>query len=888
MGAALLAFCLVLGASRASARRQLQQSMPPAQPPSLPPMVPEAVCQDDSDLELHPYCKVNVLLKACIASDGLATGPVSYAGRLCLTIDRFFYWASIAMVCYDSDHGDVAVADALEFLSFPENRLLQHVTMYQVPAGGVILSTALQYVSNSSYSKYNSSLPFANSPAVKEEGENMILVKKGHSCSIATRNTKVYPTPVSQYVVRVSDASPPPAPITPPSTPPYAPPTIPPANPPLPSSVRLLDEAPLSPVLPPPRACRLDFLTAESYYDFAPAFEADGNLVHEWVTMQIIQEGQAQSSTSATPGGTDQDYVCKVAERPYLACLDIAAVSTLQDPNNGTNRSSERVPTVVGLQAGQGTYVASPDATSLEEDVSYGNLFGQASRCLGTNVHPNGLRFGDGQIDSKDEYVLAAAIFGLGPYAAVNHSSGLLLGRDEPEGVFTVHARPQTAERCGDTYTRSQWAERTAALPCFSADQEAEYLSDAALNESAQLDGIGVFSRSDSTVDEMHVAIFEWARVPGAGTWFLINMPQVAMATNLYLAGAQDSGNVLLSYEKVPAFNDSTSAPAVRDEYELRFVRHKELMGLNGTHCAEVTAAGSPTSAMRNGVIGTALSLDGSGGRQMRCAYDLLLWKPSSSAPWASDCPVKLLAGSSAIDGLGGLVQKADVCAVPFGSDVHISSAHANRSALSPPPASGETAYTSFLMRGVLLSTGLFVIAPAVALSPSPAPPPSLPAPPQPPPLPPHIPHPPSPPPRLPPLLPNVVLDDDDDTDITITINADDDDDDDGTKDGGEDDDGRSSMQYWYYVTSGGSGFLFLVLVLYCVFYPPLPTYPATDGNGVPVAATAKATTATKYDQLKFKPACTPVSLNSIGIKIEKPPKAPRYTPAQKGGAGFF
>ena len=133
-----------------------------------------------------------------------------------------------------------------------------------------------------------------------------------------------------------------------------------------------------------------------------------------------------------------------------------------------------------------------------------------------------------------------------------------------------------------------------------------------------------------------------------------------------------------------------------------------------------------------------------------------------------------------------------------------------------------------------------------------------------------------------------MALDDDDDTDITITINADDDDDDDGTKDGGEDDDDRSSMQYWYYVTSGGSGFLFLVLVLYCVFYPPLPTYPATANNGVPVAATAKATTATKYDQLKFKPACTPVSLNSVGIKIEKPPKAPRYTPAQKGGAGFF
>ena len=203
-------------------------SPPPAAPPppSYPPMHPAVSCTSNAT---SPDCVVTVQNKMCTHT--------SYLGQVCITVDKFFTWAAIALQCFDTSHSSAVANNALELGS----GLAQHVNMYQFE-GGVILSTALQGAGN--ITKYDANLPFTNAPAISHDSEYALVVKSGYSCHLSTSNTQVFPTALSQYSTNVVNLSPPvpPPPSPPPPSPP--PPSPPPPSPPPPS--------PPPPAPPPP------------------------------------------------------------------------------------------------------------------------------------------------------------------------------------------------------------------------------------------------------------------------------------------------------------------------------------------------------------------------------------------------------------------------------------------------------------------------------------------------------------------------------------------------------------------------------------------------------------------------------------------------------------
>ena len=493
---------------------------------------------------------------------------------------------------------------------------------------------------------------------------------------------------------------------------------------------------PPSPPLPP-NACTLDFLRATSYWqdinDKPVEVGQDGNLVHEFMEMERIMFEQYNTLTEQEPRGTNQPYVCRVAEVNQLfECLDIAGASTLQDQYGDSTFNSSFTSTLGSLNGN----VFIHDNLMLDivsdrsaQDHANANLFGVTSPCTEKVM-------GDGVINGFDTYVLAHAQFGIGPYATI--------GTERNFGeVATVNGRNDTKDRCrADPYNRLEWQQRIAAIECFTYSREDEYTApgrrlaqfpyhDASNAIDADpLSPKRQLAMATSPTDPMHQQLFDLARrahilereltndptmpdatygwspfglydnlnntnmtlpssaeivsmapafllnrdnsavplnakvfeyaVMAEGAWYWINVPGIHAALDFTILGALNTEDILLSNIRAPNYL-STVPPRDPSQYEIRFVRHREFHGLPTDECAQVQSSRSQVVIMQHGVLSVSQPLQP---HTKLCGFDLMLWKPASTAPYQSNCPVALAAGSATMNNRYGAVQQFTACAI--------------------------------------------------------------------------------------------------------------------------------------------------------------------------------------------------------------------------------
>ena len=227
--------------------------------------------------------------------------------------------------------------------------------------------------------------------------------------------------------------------------------------------------------------------------------------------------------------------------------------------------------------------------------------------------------------------------------------------------------------------------------------------------------------RSLLSADAMHelgLRVCEWAVVPGLGQWNRIHVPNVALSLEFFLSGLAVEQGVVLSNQKSPPFNCTECAPepGIRDEPVLTFARFLEYEGVNAdraaTDCAKIVGV-TPGEALSKNV----LSLRQQPVTQA-CRFDIFVWipqQPSSGvhvaahaaagslsairlaqlgatnadgrAWWAgpADCgdDFGVLAGSNAMDGHGGQVQRKAACLQHCVGDLVI----IDDNGPSPPPS---------------------------------------------------------------------------------------------------------------------------------------------------------------------------------------------------------
>ena len=453
---------------------------------------------------------------------------------------------------------------------------------------------------------------------------------------------------------------------------------------------------PPSPPPPLPFACTLDFLTSDAYGNLVHG--SDGDLQMELVAaLRLIED--IPEANSYDP------YTCKVRDSFFYECLDIASPKTLSSSINGSYG--------VGVSSTSFTWLSDGLNTS---SISY---FGGAASCHDKIT-------GDGAVNSLDVAVLMYYQFEMPPYGRAN------LPRT-PAEVRTVDGRHDTWKRCGSNETRASWQLTVADDYCALSDNSTNYTQPTPsarrrLSEqtdpTSQLIAQPANGRSSVAADAMHelgLRVCEWATVPGLGQWMRIHVPTVVLSLEFFLSGLAIEQGVVLSNQKSPPFNCTECAPepGIRDEPVVTFARFLEYEGVNAgraaTGCAKIVAV-TPGAALDKNV----LSL-----RQQpviqACRFDMFVWipqQPSSGvhvaahaaagsfsairlaqlgatsadgrAWWAGppDCgdDFGVLAGSNAMDGHGGQVQRNAACLQHCVGDLEIIDENGPSPPPSPPP----------------------------------------------------------------------------------------------------------------------------------------------------------------------------------------------------------
>jgi hypothetical protein len=485
-------------------------------------------------------------------------------------------------------------------------------------------------------------------------------------------------------------------------------------------------------------------LRSVDYGKFAATFVpgSDGNLVQEFVAMERIMYAQYSAiSPDANAGavGTHQAYVCAARTNPVFNCLDIAAPSTGENQfGNGFNTSYK---TFTGSLSGN-IFVHNDAMLEVSSDgmwnVTTNQLFGSSTVCdWGENS-------GDGVISALDAWVVLAAQFRTGSYAAI--------GTTPFSQVTTVSVRTGTGDRCTDEQpapSRLVWNRNVIDNHCYTgADQgggEANGANTAASaiplldptgwsllplpsmwqlveqdspfsHNSLRLgSGVGQLNMSSVAVEsivpvplrrralgygsyggaeaeDMAASIFEMRETDGedelgkmnGGRWYWINIPRTHAVIDITLLGVDNREGVQLSNEPFPDI-DQPAAPTNPSEYQLRFGRHRELYGLSVTKCASLRSPRGTYGAMQNGVVSVSQDI---GPGAAACGFDLALWKPHGTASFTSTCRVAVASGSVSMDGARGSVQKDTACPVLYGSSSPPSSSPPSippPSPLSPP-----------------------------------------------------------------------------------------------------------------------------------------------------------------------------------------------------------
>ena len=355
----------------------------------------------------------------------------------------------------------------------------------------------------------------------------------------------------------------------------------------------------------------------------------------------------------------------------FYECLDIAGPKTLSRSINSS--------TGVGVSSTSFAWLGS------ELDNSSLKYFGGATTCDEKIT-------GDGAVNSFDVAVLFWYQFETPPYDRSN------LPRT-PMEVTTVDGRHDTWKRCETNETRASWqlavADDYCALSASDNTPSSRRLSERAETApqvAAQLVNRRSLFPADVMAD-MGLQVCEWAVVPGVGRWARIHVPTVLITLEFLLNGFATEEGVTLSNQQSPPFNCTDCTPELTSPNEpvVAFARFLEYEGVSSaraaTDCATIVGV-TPERALHKNTI----SLRQQPAFQA-CRFDIFVWipQPSDGVHVASYAAARsfsatrlaqlgataadgantpagcgddfgVLAGSNAMDGHGGQVQRKAAC----------------------------------------------------------------------------------------------------------------------------------------------------------------------------------------------------------------------------------
>lgn len=358
----------------------------------------------------------------------------------------------------------------------------------------------------------------------------------------------------------------------------------------------------------------MDFMTFRNgEYDFDAA---DGTIVSEFQYMELLQKRTSSNNHNA--------YTCSVASTPNLQCLDIAAVSTL---SNYINTSLYNA--IVPIDVSNNT-----------------NYFGGSRDC----VVDNGVKIsvGDGIINVYDISVLIWWHFRIAPYHNLDSN---------PSKVETVFPRAKTADRCNDSISTNNWSAIVAKDYCYSIDNSNDS------NEESRRMLMQEPNYGTPEMDSM-VEIIEWARVANKGSWHRIRIASIQLALELFFDSLYTENAIELSNDAYPPRKCQDCEPQSQDSNGpvVRFARRYEYepYGLRkAVSCALIHSSFVGLHVMKHNVLSI---------RQQpienACEFDIFAWQPLGASSVYADCNSTLgvMSGSSAMDGVYGLVQQNVKC----------------------------------------------------------------------------------------------------------------------------------------------------------------------------------------------------------------------------------
>lgn len=321
---------------------------------------------------------------------------------------------------------------------------------------------------------------------------------------------------------------------------------------------------------------------------------------------------------------SNDPYTCQAKQYEFLACLDIAAPSTLSGSINRTYTVNSETQL---LQSVATTYIG--------VDVNSVNLFGAVTNCDGKIV-------GDGIVSSLDMNVLMWYQFSVPPYNRLSRKAA---------EVSTVNGETLVGARCEDSITRL------------------EYLS-----EYNVLDECSIPTRrlQEETEVDLEVEII-WHTDCEDGSWYHIKMKNNFIGLEILLDGADSSEIIPRSNKKAPFDREEKDLqPIDPDKYEVRFARHVEYEEVNSkietAECGIITPLVTPDAVMYRSTIG--IGQVPTVERPFLCPFDVYLWVPDKH-----DCDIGVRVGSRGMDGVRGARLSEEVrCSVPY-------------STMSPPPS---------------------------------------------------------------------------------------------------------------------------------------------------------------------------------------------------------
>ena len=365
-------------------------------------------------------------------------------------------------------------------------------------------------------------------------------------------------------------------------------------------------------------------------------------------------------------------YTCAAKENPYLACLDIAAPSTLSGTINGSYSVDS-----------EGDLINAVSTTYLGVDATSTNLFGGSTQCDGKTV-------GDGVVSVLDMNVLMWFQFRVPPYNTLS-SNGM--------EVSTVQGETLVGHRCEDDISRIEYlSSYDISTPCSIPRPSRRRLDDTRM---------------------VHTDVY-WHHNTEEGSWFHIRFNRNYIAVELIMNGIDSEEIVAGTNAEAPdEDNPDTLVPTVAGAYEVRFARHLEHeSGPNQPNvgdCGIITPLVTPDAVMyRNTIgIGQVPTVD----RPLLCPFDVFVWAPN-----VHTCTVSVAPGSRAMDGVRGSTQEGTSTCTPHPYQRTTTPGNDPPPPLPPPSASPKPPPPSASPKP---PPGAPALPPSPSSPPSPATPPS-------------------------------------------------------------------------------------------------------------------------------------------------------------------